>query len=73
MQGSVNAKTSIQLPSGVSVSVVQGDITQMAVDVIVNAANDRMDHIGGLALDIVKKGTGTHNMHVWSKHTCTHY
>ncbi|XP_076464939.1 protein mono-ADP-ribosyltransferase PARP14-like [Babylonia areolata] len=57
-RGSEDMQTSAsaQLPNGVTVSVVQGDITQMAVGAIVNAANNRMDHIGGLAQDIVKKG-----------------
>lgn len=32
------------------------DITQLSVDVIVNAANERMDHAGGLARQIVLKG-----------------
>lgn len=52
----IQTSASARLPSGVTVSVVQGDITQMAVGAIVNAANNRMDHIGGLAQDIVKKG-----------------
>ena len=47
---------SVQLKKGESVSAIQGDITQLRVDVIVNAANNRMDHIGGLARDIVVKG-----------------
>ncbi|KAK7496314.1 hypothetical protein BaRGS_00012479 [Batillaria attramentaria] len=40
----------------VTVAAVHGDITQMKVDVIVNAANAKMNHIGGLAGDIVRKG-----------------
>ena len=44
------------LPSGISLAVVKGDITRIDCDVIVNAANERMDHIGGLARDIVSKG-----------------
>ena len=47
---------SVQLKKGESVSAIQGDITQLHVDVIVNAANNRMDHVGGLARDIVVKG-----------------
>ncbi|KAK7479356.1 hypothetical protein BaRGS_00029434 [Batillaria attramentaria] len=35
---------------------LKGDITEMEVDVIVNAANNRMAHIGGLAKAIVDKG-----------------
>lgn len=52
--------SSVQLPCGVTVSAVQGDLTQMSVDVIVNAANSRMDHMGGLARHIVEKGIGLH-------------
>ncbi|XP_070211879.1 protein mono-ADP-ribosyltransferase PARP14-like isoform X1 [Littorina saxatilis] len=59
MGGTANTAASVQLPSGVSVSVMQGDITQMPVDAIVNAANARMDHVGGLARDIVDKGGDT--------------
>ncbi|KAK6178592.1 hypothetical protein SNE40_013346 [Patella caerulea] len=36
--------------------VVKGDITDLNVDVIVNAANDRLQHIGGLAGHILQKG-----------------
>ena len=54
--GGMQTRITIQHPSGVSISVVEGDITQMNVDTIVNAANNRMDHVGGLARDIVQKG-----------------
>ncbi|PVD29530.1 hypothetical protein C0Q70_08781 [Pomacea canaliculata] len=40
---------------GPRVHAVQGDITQLTVDVIVNAANELMDHAGGLARHIVYK------------------
>ena len=43
--------------AGASVSVLRADITQLQVDVIVNTANERMDHMGGLAKFIVQKGT----------------
>jgi O-acetyl-ADP-ribose deacetylase (regulator of RNase III) len=33
------------------------DITDLEVDAIVNAANENMDHIGGLAKVIVVKGS----------------
>jgi O-acetyl-ADP-ribose deacetylase (regulator of RNase III) len=36
--------------------IVQGDITALAVDVIVNAANRYLAHGGGVALAIVRKG-----------------
>lgn len=53
---SLTSQACVQLRNGVSVSAIQGDITQLRVDIIVNAANNRMDHIGGLARDIVLKG-----------------
>ncbi|XP_070211896.1 protein mono-ADP-ribosyltransferase PARP14-like [Littorina saxatilis] len=59
MGNTANTAASVQLPSGVSVSVMKGDITQMPVDAIVSAANTRMDHVGGLARDIVDKGGDT--------------
>jgi O-acetyl-ADP-ribose deacetylase (regulator of RNase III) len=34
----------------------QGDITELAVDVVVNAANRYLAHSGGVALAIVRKG-----------------
>ncbi|CAC5408901.1 unnamed protein product [Mytilus coruscus] len=42
--------------SGRMVVAVLGDITQLEVDVIVNAANEDLDHRGGLAKVIVNKG-----------------
>lgn len=44
------------IPSGQSIITVVGDITELDVDVIVNAANKNLEHIGGLAEVIVKKG-----------------
>ncbi|OWF49179.1 Poly [ADP-ribose] polymerase 14 [Mizuhopecten yessoensis] len=38
------------------IKTFQGDITLLKVDVIVNAANSSMDHVGGLAKFIVSKG-----------------
>lgn len=46
----------VQLPGGVTIMAVHGDITKLPVEVIVNAANSRLDHIGGLAKDIANKG-----------------
>lgn len=43
-------------PSGQGFQIVQGDITQENVDAIVNAANDRLQHGGGVAGIIVRKG-----------------
>ena len=43
-------------PSGIVVEVMQGDITKQNVDVIVNAANTQLQHLGGLALLIARVG-----------------
>ena len=44
------------LESGQRLRLVQGDITEEAVDAIVNAANSDLAHGGGLAAAIVRKG-----------------
>lgn len=46
----------VVLPSGVNCSVRRGDITNIKCDVIVNAANEDLQHCGGLALAIVQRG-----------------
>ncbi len=38
------------------IEIVKGDITDLEVDAIVNAANSRLKHGGGVAYAIVKKG-----------------
>ena len=38
------------------ISVIKGDITDQRVDVIVNAANERLCHGAGVAGTIVRKG-----------------
>jgi O-acetyl-ADP-ribose deacetylase (regulator of RNase III) len=45
-----------QLPGGPVIRVVQGDLTEEGVDAIVNAANSRLAHGGGVAGAIVRKG-----------------
>ncbi len=47
-----------RLASGVVVRVRKGDLTAEAVDAIVNAANERLAHGGGLAGAIVRRGGG---------------
>lgn len=44
------------LPTGQIILIAQGDITTEAVDAIVNAANDHLEHGGGVARAIAKKG-----------------
>ena len=51
------------------IEVVDGDITEMDVDAIVNAANSKLKHGGGVASAIVKKGGHTiqEESDVWVK------
>ena len=44
------------LPTGQTIQIVQGDITSEGVDAIVNAANEHLQHGGGVAWAISKKG-----------------
>lgn len=44
------------LSTGQTLQIVQGDITIEEVDAIVNAANERLQHGGGVAWAISKKG-----------------
>ena len=46
----------IQLSNGVLFSLYQADITKVNVDAIVNAANERLEHGGGVAGAIVRNG-----------------
>jgi O-acetyl-ADP-ribose deacetylase len=43
-------------PTGQSIQIVQGDLTTEVVDAIVNAANEQLQHGGGVAWAISKKG-----------------
>src|SRR5215211_8898689 len=45
-----------KLPSNQNIQIVQGDITTEEVDAIVNAANEHLQHGGGVARTISKKG-----------------
>src|SRR5574341_1384129 len=44
------------LPTGQTIQIVQGDITIEDVDALVNAANEHLQHGGGVAWAISKKG-----------------
>jgi O-acetyl-ADP-ribose deacetylase (regulator of RNase III) len=46
----------IVFPSGQTLQLVQGDLTTEAVDAIVNAANRHLQHGGGVAGMIVRRG-----------------
>ena len=48
-----------KLPSNQTIQIVQGDITTEDVDAIVNAANEHLQHGGGVAWAISKKGGPT--------------
>lgn len=45
-----------KLPSNQTIQIVQGDITTEEVDAIVNAANEHLQHGGGVAGTISRKG-----------------
>ena len=45
-----------KLPTGQTIQIVQGDITIEEVDAIVNAANEHLQHGGGVAWAISKRG-----------------
>ncbi|MEM2760110.1 MAG: macro domain-containing protein [Nitrososphaerales archaeon] len=42
--------------SNTTIELVKGDITELATDAIVNAANSQLQHAGGVAWGIVNKG-----------------
>ncbi|XP_075037348.1 protein mono-ADP-ribosyltransferase PARP14-like [Mixophyes fleayi] len=50
----VDSQFQIKLPNGVTISVYNDDLCYHNVDVIVNASNEDLKHIGGLALAILK-------------------
>ena len=55
-QHSLTRRLYHDLSNGVKLSLYQGDITDEQVDAIVNAANERLQHNGGVAAAIVQKG-----------------
>ncbi|WP_054856625.1 ADP-ribose-binding protein [Vulcanisaeta sp. JCM 16159] len=47
---------SFRFPNGVTVELTKGDITEIEADAIVNAANSYLEHGGGVAGAIVRRG-----------------
>ncbi|XP_070551876.1 protein mono-ADP-ribosyltransferase PARP14-like [Ptychodera flava] len=56
LQSRLTIVCQVQLSLGRRVVVMKGDITKMRVDAIVNPANNKLDHGGGLAKAIVDAG-----------------
>ena len=54
--GDSKVQSSITLAGGVRVEVVQGTLIKFHADVIVNTANEQLDHVGGLAKAIITAG-----------------
>ena len=54
--GDIGNRYTTTLPSGTICEVRKDDITVLGCDGIVNAANGDLQHVGGLALSIIKKG-----------------
>ena len=47
---------SVTYPSGQQLQILQGDLTKLRADAIVNAANENLVHGGGLAAAIAREG-----------------
>ena len=62
-----NKKACLIFPSGVTLEILQGDITLEDTDAIVNAANAQLMHGGGVAAAIAQRGGETiwHESREW--------
>ncbi|XP_051767270.1 protein mono-ADP-ribosyltransferase PARP14 isoform X3 [Ctenopharyngodon idella] len=57
----------VRMPSGVTVTVRMADICKLSVDAVVNAANEDLKHIGGLAFALLQAAGPR------LQHYCEHY
>jgi O-acetyl-ADP-ribose deacetylase (regulator of RNase III) len=55
----MHTRATYTLPGGQTLAIVHGDITEAAVDAIVNAANEQLQHGGGVAGAISRRGGDT--------------
>ncbi|XP_026075337.1 poly [ADP-ribose] polymerase 14-like isoform X2 [Carassius auratus] len=58
----------VQMPSGVTVTVRKANICKLHVDAVVNAANEDLKHIGGLALALLQ-AAGPSLQQICDQHT----
>uniref|UniRef100_A0A3B3QSM5 Macro domain-containing protein n=1 Tax=Paramormyrops kingsleyae TaxID=1676925 RepID=A0A3B3QSM5_9TELE len=52
--GSVSTYCKVQMPNGLIITVAKADLCKYQADVVVNASNEHLQHIGGLALALLQ-------------------
>nr|XP_023650002.1 poly [ADP-ribose] polymerase 14 isoform X5 [Paramormyrops kingsleyae] len=52
--GSVSTYCKVQMPNGLIITVAKADLCKYQADVVVNASNEGLQHIGGLALALLQ-------------------